>query len=68
MTTAKKLRNAEARLDKAQEVLDKTRQGLHAAEEVVETTEKAGRHPVLITLGILLLFGVIWMVVQAAKE
>lgn len=67
-STAKKLRNAEEKVSKAQAVLDKAQTGLHAAEEVAATAEKASRHPVLITLGVILIVGAIWMLVKARTE
>lgn len=68
MTTADKLRKAEDRVAKAQSALDKAQTGLHAAEEAAAGIEKAGRHPVLITLGIVLMVGLIWWIVQTARE
>lgn len=67
-STAKKLRNAEERVAKAQSALDKAQSGLHAAEEVAATAEKASRHPVLITFGIIFVIGAIWLLVQSRSE
>ncbi len=64
-TTAERLRKAEDKVARAQAALERTRSGLHAAEEVVAATEKATRHPVLLALGFLVIVGVIWMFVQS---
>lgn len=68
MTTADKIRNAEEKVEKAQSALDKTQSGLSAAEDVAVTADEASRHPVLITLGVLLLVGVVWMLIQMSKS
>lgn len=67
-STAKKLRNAEEKITKAQAALDKAQTGLHAAEEVAATAEKASRHPVLITLGAILIVGAVWMLIRSKTE
>jgi hypothetical protein len=68
MTTAEKLRKAEDRVAKAQSALDKAQSGLHAAEEAAKGVEKAGRHPVLITLGAILMVGLIWWIIDSARK
>lgn len=67
-STAKKLRNAEEKITRAQAALDKAQTGLHAAEEVAVTAEKASRHPVLITLGAILIIGVVWMLIKNRSQ
>lgn len=67
-STARKLRNAEEKIAKAQTALDRARSGLHAAEEVAVATEKTSRHPVLMTIGFLLIIGAIWMLLRSSEE
>lgn len=64
MTTAEKLKRAEDKVAVAQSTLDKAQSGLHAAGEAAMGVEKASRHPVLITLGVVLIVGLIWWLVQ----
>lgn len=67
-TTAKKLKNAEDKIAKAQKALDKTQTGLRAAEEVVSATEKASKRPLLIAFILLTIVGVVWMVAYNANK
>lgn len=66
--TAKKLRDAEDKIAKAQKVLDKTKTGLRAAEEVVSATEKASRKPLWVGLLLLTIVGVVWVLAQNANK
>ena len=67
-TTAKKLKNAEDKIAKAQKALDKTQTGLRAAEEVVSATEKASKRPLLIAFVLLTIIGIVWMVAFNANK
>ena len=67
-TTAKKLKNAEDKIAKAQKALDKTQTGLRAAEEVVSATEKASKRPFLVAFILLTVVGIIWMVAYNANK
>lgn len=44
-STAERIRSAEETISKAQGALDTAQKGLHAAEDVVTTAEKAGANP-----------------------
>lgn len=67
-TTAKKLRNAEDKIAKAQKALDKTQTGLRAAENVVAATEKASRKPLVFAIVLLTIIGVVWMLAHNANK
>lgn len=67
-TTAKKLKNAEDKIARAQKALDKTQTGLRAAEEVVSATEKAARRPLLVAVVLLTIVGVIWMLAHNSSK
>lgn len=67
-STAKKLKNAEEKIVKAQKALDKTQTGLRAAEEVAAATEKVSKKPILIALALLTIVGVIWMVARDSDD
>lgn len=67
-TTARKLKNAEEKIAKAQKALDKTQTGLRAAEEVVAATEKASRKPVVFALALLTIIGLVWMLAHNANK
>lgn len=67
-TTAKKLKNAEEKIAKAQKALDKTQTGLRAAEEVVAATERASRKPLLLALVLLTIIGLVWMLAHNANK
>ena len=67
-TTAKKLKNAEDKIAKAQKALDKTQTGLRAAEEVVSATEKASKRPLLIAFVLLTIVGIVWTVAYNANK
>lgn len=67
-TTARKLKNAEDKIAKAQKALDKTQTGLRAAEEVVAATEKASRKPIVFALVLLTIIGLVWMAAHNANK
>lgn len=64
--TARKLKNAEDKIAKAQKALDKTQTGLKAAEEVVAATEKASKKPIFVILAVLSIAGIVWMLTKGA--
>lgn len=64
--TARKLKNAEDKITKAQKALDKTQTGLRAAEEVVAATEKASKRPIFVILAVLTVAGIVWMLTRSA--
>lgn len=67
-TTARKLKNAEGKIAKAQKALDKTQTGLRAAEDVVATTEKASKKPLFVILAVITVIGVVWMLTKSAAS
>ncbi|MFZ0626686.1 MAG: hypothetical protein WAN34_09335 [Acidimicrobiia bacterium] len=68
MSTRRKIRHADDTISSVQEVLDKAQAGLRTADQAAETAEKAGRHPVMITLVGLVLAGAVMMLVRGLRD
>lgn len=68
MSTAKKLKTAEQKIAKAQRALDETKSGLHAAGEVMSTTEKAPRRKLVALMTLVMVAGLVWLLVRSSEK